>query len=328
MPFDLLVVGGGPAGLAAAIKFKQVGFVSFPLLPLLHYIIPLLQPVIIHTFFAPQLAIAADKDLSVCVLEKGAEVGAHILSGNVFEPRSFEELFPDVSKSDVLDGEGASIFSTPVTEDKFIFLTSETGSAPPIPNLLLPSQLHNDGNYVISLGQLCRYMGAKAEEIGVEVFAGFAASEVLYGADNKTVEGIATRDVGISKDGTPSTNFERGMELRARQTLFAEGARGSCSEELIDKFGLREANDAQPQTYGLGVKEVWEIPESQCEPGFVQHTIGWPLQDSPLSKTFGGSFLYHQAPNKVLLGFVVGLDYENPHLSPYKEFQVSERAKR
>jgi len=270
-----------------------------------------------------QLALANEKELSVCVLEKGAEVGAHILSGNVFEPRAFDELFPDVDKSEVLDGEGNSVFNTPVEEDKFLFLTSEEKAAPAIPNALLPSQLHNEGNYVISLGQLCRWMGAQAEELGVEIYAGFAASEVLYDESN-AVKGIATRDVGIGKDGKPKDTFERGIELHARQTVFCEGARGSCSEELIKKFGLREANSAQPQTYGLGVKEVWEVDLEKNEnfrPGFVQHTIGWPLQDHPLSKTFGGSFLYHQAPNRVLLGFVVGLDYENPYLSPYKEFQ-------
>ena len=243
--------------------------------------------------------------------EKGSEIGAHILSGNVFEPRALNELFPDWQSMD-----DPPPLDTPVTDDKFLLL-SETGSLE-IPNILLPGQLHNDGNYVISLGQLCRWMGTQAEELGVEIFPGFAASEVIYNEDG-SVRGIATRDVGLDKDGQPKATFERGMELHARQTLFAEGARGSCSEEIMTKFNLRE--NSQPQTFGLGVKEVWDIPEENFKPGLVQHTIGWPLQDGPLSKTFGGSFLYHMNPCKVLIGFVVGLDYENPYINPYKEFQ-------
>ena len=282
MHYDCLIVGAGPAGLSAAIKLKQ-------------------------------LALAQGTEVSVCVLEKGAEVGAHILSGNVFEPRALEELFPNFK-----DMEDPPPLDTPVMDDKFLYLHGPESSAISIPNILLPSQLHNDGNYVISLNQLVRWMGAQAEELGVEVYPGFAASEVLYDEDG-SVKGIATRDAGISKEGDIKGTFARGMELRARQTLFAEGARGSCSEEVQAKFDLRK--DAQPQTFGLGIKEVWEIPEEKFKAGYVQHTLGWPLQNSLLDKTFGGSFLYHQKPNLVLIGFVVGLDYENPYLNPYKEFQ-------
>mmetsp|Transcript_8264 Transcript_8264/g.15850 ORF Transcript_8264/g.15850 Transcript_8264/m.15850 type:complete len:549 (+) Transcript_8264:86-1732(+) len=277
MEYDTVCVGAGPAGLSAAIRLKQL-----------------------------------NPDMSVCVLEKGSELGAHILSGNVFETRALDELIPDWKEK------GAPI-DTPVTEDEFHFL-SESGSIQ-IPNMLLPPQLHNDGNYVISLSQLVRWLGEQAEELGVEIYPGFAASEVLYSDDGKTVLGVATRDVGIGKDGEPKPSFERGMELRAKQTLFSEGARGSCSESVMKHFHLRPEETVDVQTYGLGVKEVWEIPEGQHKEGFVQHTLGWPLQTGPLDKTFGGSFLYHMKPNLVLVGFVVGLDYENPHLNPYAEFQ-------
>eukprot|EP00591_Stephanopyxis_turris_P009152 CAMPEP_0195509062 /NCGR_PEP_ID=MMETSP0794_2-20130614/2095_1 /TAXON_ID=515487 /ORGANISM="Stephanopyxis turris, Strain CCMP 815" /LENGTH=590 /DNA_ID=CAMNT_0040636183 /DNA_START=429 /DNA_END=2201 /DNA_ORIENTATION=+ len=284
MDYDVCIVGGGPAGLAAAIRIKQ-------------------------------RCIEKDVDLSVCLLEKGSEIGAHILSGNVFEPRALDELLPDWRES-FAASRGDVSQATPVSGDSFLYLTENKSVQ--LPNVLLPSQLHNDGNYVISLGQLCRWLAEVAEELGVEVYPGFAASEVLYSEEDEVL-GIATRDVGIGKDGEPKSTFERGMELRARQTLFAEGARGSCSEEIINKLDLRSNKD--DQTYGLGIKEVWEIPEENLKPGFVQHTLGWPLQNSVLDKNFGGTFLYHQEPNLVLAGLVVGLDYQNPYLNPYKEFQ-------
>jgi len=293
MPYDVVIVGAGPAGLAAGLRIKQLGEEQ-------------------------------GVDYSVCILEKAAELGAHILSGNVFEPRALDELLPGWRED-----EGCPI-NTPVNSDEFLVL-SETGSVP-IPNILLPPTLHNDGNYIISLSQLVVWLGDKAEEAGIDILPGFAASEMIYD-EAGAVRGVATRDVGIGKDGAPKGSFARGTEIRARQTILTEGCRGSCSEEVMKTFGLRDhenvaetftgtvSTKVEPQSYGIGVKEVWEIPEDKCKPGLVQHTLGWPLQSSLFSKTFGGSFLYHMAPNKILIGFVVGLDYENPYLSPYQEFQ-------
>lgn len=264
MPFDVLVVGGGPAGLSAAIKLKQ-------------------------------LCLEKDYDLSVCVVEKGNEIGAHILSGNVFDPRALEELFPDIDwRKEIMEEQ--SSHATPVTEDRFKIL-SESSSFD-IPSFLLPKQLKNHGNYIISLSQVCRWLGKKAEDLGVEIYPGFSASEVLFNQDKSAVKGVATRDVGIGKNGVPKDVFERGVELRARQTLFAEGARGSCSESIIEHFKLRDGRSEQ--TYGLGIKEVWEIPEENHKPGYVMHTLGWPLQSVWNDKTFGGTFLYHQEPNLIL----------------------------
>lgn len=309
MAFDVLIVGGGPAGLAASIRIKQ-------------------------------LCAEKNVDLSVCVIDKGSEIGSHILSGNVFDPKAIHELFPQwSSKNNSISDDGPhwtqvffdkqGSYATPVEVDRFKVLT-ESGGSYTIPNMLLPHQLHNDGNYIISLSQLCRWLAMEAEELGVEIYPGFAASEVLL-SDNVSssssgtatttpfVRGIATRDVGLGKDGTPKSTYERGVELVARQTLFAEGARGSCSEFLMDKFGLRTSSATQ--TYGLGIKEVWEVPEDVFQKGLVQHTLGYPLQSSPMDDVFGGTFLYHQEPNLVLAGLVVGLDYRNPYLNPYKEFQ-------
>ena len=274
MEFDVVIVGAGPAGLAAAIRIKQ-------------------------------LAMEADRDVSVVVLEKGSEVGAHILSGAVIDPIGINRLIPDWRER------GAPL-ATEVKEDRFLVL----GPAGDItlPNILMPPLMNNHGNYIGSLGSVVRWLGEQAAELGVEVYPGFAAADVLYD-ETGAVVGVATGDMGVGRDGAPKDSFTRGMELRGKYTLFAEGARGSLTKTLIGKFSLAKGRD--PQKYGIGLKELWEVAPEKHKPGLVQHSFGWPLD----SKTGGGSFLYHYGDNLVSVGFVVHLNYKNPYLSPYDEFQ-------
>lgn len=266
MEFDTLIVGAGPAGLAAAIRLKQ------------------LEP-----------------EASVCVVEKGSEVGAHILSGAVIEPRALEELLPDWRERE-------SPLTTEAKDDRFYFLTEESAFRLPT-----PPQMHNKGNYIVSLGDVVRWLGAQAEALGVEIYPGFAAAELIE--ENGRIVGIVTGDMGVDRTGTRSANFQPGMELRAPYTLFAEGCRGSLSKQLMARFNLRDGAD--PQTYGLGIKELWEIPAANHKKGLIEHTFGWPMDN----ETYGGSWLYHLGDNLVSYGFVIGLDYKNTWISPFEEMQ-------
>ncbi|KMN30557.1 electron transfer flavoprotein-ubiquinone oxidoreductase [Chromobacterium sp. LK1] len=271
MEYDVVIVGGGPSGLTAAIRLKQ-------------------------------LAAEQGREVSVCLLEKGSEIGAHILSGAVIEPRVLNELIPDWKEK------GAPL-NTEAKSDRFLFLT-ETESI----QLPTPPQMHNHGNYIVSLGNFCRWLGQQAEELGVEIYPGFAAAEVLYHEDG-SVKGVATGDMGIGKDGEKTDAWQPGMELWAKQTIFAEGCRGSLTKTLFERFRLHDGAD--PQTYGIGIKELWEVQPELHQPGSITHTVGWPVDTA----TYGGSFMYHLENNQVVVGYVIGLDYQNPYLSPFEEFQ-------
>ena len=274
MEYDVVIVGAGPSGLAASIRLCQ-------------------------------LAEETGREISVCILEKGSEVGAHILSGAVLEPRALDELIPDWKDR------GAPL-NAPVTDEKFMVLGEK--SAIGVPLALLPPQMGNHGNYVVSMGNVCRWLAEQAEGMGVEIYPGFAAAEVLFHEDG-SVKGVATGDMGIDREGNQKPSYEPGIELHAKYTLFAEGCRGHLSKGLMERFGLREGVD--PQTYGIGLKELWEIDPAKHKAGTVIHTAGWPMD----TKTWGGSFLYHLEDNQVYVGYVIGLDYQNPHLYPFAEFQ-------
>jgi electron-transferring-flavoprotein dehydrogenase len=270
MEFDVIIVGAGPAGLSAAIKLKQ-------------------------------LALSAQKEVSVCVLEKGSQIGSHILSGAVLEPRSLKELLPETWQNAPLD--------TPVSEDALYFLTAHKSYKLPT-----PKPMHNEGNYIISLGELCRFLAEQAESMGCEIYPGFAATRILHN-DQDQVIGVATGDVGISKQGEQTVHYQPGMHLLAKQVLLAEGCRGQLSQYVMNRYRLRDS--AQPQTYGLGIKEIWQVNAAQHKPGTVIHTLGWPMDHA----TYGGSFIYHLSKQRVALGFVIGLDYKNPWMDPFLELQ-------
>lgn len=274
MQYDVVIVGAGPSGLAAAIRLKQLSFQH-------------------------------QTDISVCIVEKGSEVGAHILSGAVMEPRTLNELIPDWQEK------GAPL-KTPVKREQFWFLSEKAKLT--CPHALLPPPMRNEGNYIVSLGNVCRWLAEQAESLGVEIYPGFAAAQIVFHEDG-SVKGIATGDMGIAKDGAQKDTYQPGMELHGKYTFFAEGCRGSLSKVLTERFGLDK--NCQPQTYGIGIKELWEVDAAHHEAGLVLHTAGWPLSRD----TYGGSWMYHLDDNLISIGFVVGLDYANPYLSPFEEFQ-------